>query len=260
MPLTTPSRTSRPVRESWAVYDNLIEKAFAPRDSLEVSTPTQSPTLHSREVEPALPDIPEIPPLSADEKSREAIEALWEQVLERKAKVLASLPSKVESLEGVLPIERAPTTSSSPPPRLRRKNSAEFGLSPDGKLIVSTFDMTDVGKQDMHVSFKGNKIIVAWRRVKITEKREDDALVRERKEKQYSQIIPLPDGTSFDEVRAVRTGSTLMVTYPNLRCVRVNATDTSSTVFSSGETEFGTCVTPTGTLFEAMEKLWNKKS
>lgn len=61
---------------------------------------------------------------------------------------------------------------------------------------VATFDMTDVGKQDMHVSFKGNKIIVAWRRVKITEKREDDALVRERLEKKYSQIIPLPDGTS----------------------------------------------------------------
>ena len=64
------------------------------------------------------------------------------------------------------------------------------------RQITATFDMTDVGKQDMHVSFKKNKIIVVWRRVKIIEKREDDALVRERKEKQYSQIIPLPEGTS----------------------------------------------------------------
>lgn len=56
--------------------------------------------------------------------------------------------------------------------------------------------MTNVGKQDMHVSFRADKIIVTWRRVKIIEKREDDALVRERKEKQYSQIIPLADGTS----------------------------------------------------------------
>lgn len=56
--------------------------------------------------------------------------------------------------------------------------------------------MTDVGKQDMHVSFKMDKIIVTWRRVKIIEKLEDDALVRERKEKQYSQIIPLAEGTS----------------------------------------------------------------
>ena len=35
--------------------------------------------------------------------------------------------------------------------------------------------MTDVGKQDMHVSFKADKIIVTWRRVKIIEKHEDDA-------------------------------------------------------------------------------------
>jgi HSP20 family molecular chaperone IbpA len=56
--------------------------------------------------------------------------------------------------------------------------------------------MTDVGKQDMHVSFKKNKLIVAWRRVKIIEKHEDDGIVRERKEKHYNQIIPLPEGTS----------------------------------------------------------------
>ena len=62
--------------------------------------------------------------------------------------------------------------------------------------------MTDVGKEDMHVSFKGDKIIIAWRRVKITEKREDGALVRERREKQYSQIIPLPDGTSVRLLKA----------------------------------------------------------
>ena len=61
---------------------------------------------------------------------------------------------------------------------------------------MATFDMADVGKEDMHVSFKKDRIIVSWRRVKIIEKREDGALVRERKEKQYSQIIPLPEGTS----------------------------------------------------------------
>lgn len=59
-----------------------------------------------------------------------------------------------------------------------------------------SFDMSDVGKQDMHVSFRTNKIIVSWRRVRITEKREDDALIRERTEKQFNQIIPLPEGTS----------------------------------------------------------------
>lgn len=119
-----PSRTSRPVRESWIAYDELIEKAFAPRDSLVVSTPTQSPTLNSRDLDVMLRDFPEVPPepRTADEKSRQAIEALWEQVLEQKAKALAALPGKVESLEGVLSIERAPTISPPSPPRLRRKN------------------------------------------------------------------------------------------------------------------------------------------
>ena len=122
------SRTSKPVRESWIAYDELIEKAFAPRDSLAVSTPTPSPTLHPRDVDAALPDIPEIPPepTVTDEKSQQAIEALWEQVLQKKAQALAARPSKVESLEGALPIERAPTMSSPPPPRLRRKNRYEL--------------------------------------------------------------------------------------------------------------------------------------
>ncbi|GJE88667.1 Hsp20/alpha crystallin family protein [Phanerochaete sordida] len=253
-------RASKAVRDSWVAYDKLIERAFAPRESLADSTPTPSPTLQGRDFDMDLADIPEIPPEATDEKETEALGAVWEQVRERKAKALATMPGKVESLEAVLPIERAPTIFR-PPPRLRRKNSADFGLSPDGKLIVATFDMSDIGKQDMHVSFKGNKIIVAWRRVKITEKLEDDALVRERKEKHYSQIIPLPEGTSFSEVRAVRTGPSLIVSYPNLRCVRVSEpTDTSSTIFSTGETEFGTCVSPTGTLFESMENLWNKRS
>ena len=55
--------------------------------------------------------------------------------------------------------------------------------------------MTGVGKQDMHVSFKANRIVVTWRRVKIVETREDGVLVRERKEKQFNQMIPLPEGT-----------------------------------------------------------------
>ena len=71
----------------------------------------------------------------------------------------------------------------------------------DNFQIVATFDMTDVGKQDMHVSFKADKVIVTWRKVRIIEKREDDALVRERKEKQYSQIIPLAEETSVRQTK-----------------------------------------------------------
>ncbi len=55
--------------------------------------------------------------------------------------------------------------------------------------------MSGVSKKDMHVSFKGNRIVVTWRRVRVVETMEDGVRVRERKEKQYNQTIPLPEGT-----------------------------------------------------------------
>ena len=55
--------------------------------------------------------------------------------------------------------------------------------------------MNGVTKQDMHCRVRVNRIVVTWRRVKVVETREDGVLVRERKEKQYSQTIPLPEGT-----------------------------------------------------------------
>ncbi|KIP07661.1 hypothetical protein PHLGIDRAFT_19135 [Phlebiopsis gigantea 11061_1 CR5-6] len=200
---------------------------------------------------PADPD-----PIHTDQST---LDPVWEEVREQKAKILAGLPSKVKSLEGMVHVVEQPALEVERP-RLRRKNSAEFGLSPDGKMLVATFDMTDVGKQDMHVSFKADKVIVTWRKVRIVEKQEDGGLVRERREKQYSQIIPLAEGTSFKEVRAARSGNCLVVTYPNLRCVRVNTADDSASVFSSGETDFDTCVTPTGTLFQVIDELMIQKT
>lgn len=60
--------------------------------------------------------------------------------------------------------------------------------------------MTGVSKEDMHVSLKGNRIVVTWRRFKVVETMEDGVKVRERKEKQYNQMIPLPEGTEVNLV------------------------------------------------------------
>lgn len=67
--------------------------------------------------------------------------------------------------------------------------------------------MSGVSKKDMHVSFKGNRIVVTWRRVRVIETMEDGVRVRERKEKQYNQTIPLPEGTQ------VRFQSPIQLTY-----------------------------------------------
>lgn len=250
------------------VYDTLIEQAFMLREPTSTSTP--SPTL-------TYCDLPRPEPVEADAK---AVDPIWDEVRQAKARALAAMPSKVKSLEGItMPV--VSTTPSrvaagpeadegterlqvspprSPPPRLRRKNSATFGESSDGRRTTVSFDMSDVGKQDMHVSFRTNKIIVSWRRVRITEKREDDALIRERTEKQFNQIIPLPEGTSFREVRAARSGTLLVLSFPKSRCVRVDeGDDKRTTIWSSGQTDFGTCISATGSLFEAMEEFTVEK-
>lgn len=102
------------------VYDSLIERAFALKDS---PVPTPSPTLHPRDLdatssEVTLPPDPE--PVLTD---RSTLDPIWEEVREQKAKILAALPSKVESLEGMLQVVEKPAMTLEPAqPRLRRKN------------------------------------------------------------------------------------------------------------------------------------------
>lgn len=74
---------SRVVRQSWATYDALVERAFAEDD---VPSPTVSP-------ESA------VHPLEPDAVSDNALGPLWEKVWELKAKALETLPSKVKSLD-----------------------------------------------------------------------------------------------------------------------------------------------------------------
>ncbi len=72
-----------------------------------------------------------------------------------------------------------------------------FKESPDGSKAIAVFDMTGVRKQDMHVTYRAGpvRLMVVWRRIRVIEKMEDHVLVRERQEKQYSQIVPLLEGT-----------------------------------------------------------------
>lgn len=67
--------------------------------------------------------------------------------------------------------------------------------------MMVTFDMTGVKKQDMHVSYRTNRLIVNWKVERTTEKQDGDGVVREREVKRYSHTIPLPEGT---KVRAYK--------------------------------------------------------
>ena len=55
--------------------------------------------------------------------------------------------------------------------------------------------MTGVKKQDMHVSYRTARLIVSWRVEKTVERRDGDALVREREVRRFSHTLPLPEGT-----------------------------------------------------------------
>jgi len=78
-----------------------------------------------------------------------------------------------------------------------------------------------VKKDQAHVSFRWNHLIVTWQTVKITETEEDGRLVRDREEKKYTRTIPVPEGTKFEEIHATMDNRHLILNYPNMRTVRV---------------------------------------
>jgi len=84
------------------------------------------------------------------------------------------------------------------------QSSVKYRESADGLTVTAIFDLPRVKKEDMHVSFQGNRLVVSWRTVKITEREEpldaDDIgsgtrILRELEHKKYCRTIPLPDGT-----------------------------------------------------------------
>ena len=77
--------------------------------------------------------------------------------------------------------------------------------------------MAGVRKQDMHVTYRvgPTRLVVVWRRIRTVEKMEDNVLVRERQEKQYSQIIPLPEGTKVGTLIYTRASDILTLVITN---------------------------------------------
>ena len=61
--------------------------------------------------------------------------------------------------------------------------------------MLVTFEMAGVRKQDMHVSFRTNRLVVSWRLERTAERHEGGALVREREVRRFSHTLPLPEGT-----------------------------------------------------------------
>lgn len=223
-------------------FDTLIENAFAPRE-----TPVSTPRTRLQELNRLSAATYE--PLSGSAcapapPQDDSADPLWDKVRERtrKEEQMAQLPSKIKSLGPDVPPEEVASGVKPLKVLVKRTSMVNFRESEDGRMMTASIDINGVRKQDMHVSFRGSRLIVTWRRIKISEKTENGVLIRDRQEKQYNQIIPMPEGSKFEEVRATRDNRRLTLTFPNVRCVRVQP-DTSSTAHSGG-TEFHTCKPP----------------
>ncbi|KAH9838600.1 uncharacterized protein C8Q71DRAFT_705679 [Rhodofomes roseus] len=180
----------------------------------EAKQEPRSPSPPSPTVVSSLHTTPMIP-------DEETPDSLWEEVRRLKEKSLAKTPPKVRSIGEALSSGSAKARSREKK-LTKRTSSPTFKESPDGLTMTVTFDIPDVQKQDMHVSFRSKHIIVTWRMRNVREKMEDGVLVRDRQEIKHTQFIPIPEGTKFEDVTASQDGSRLILTYPNSRCVPVS--------------------------------------
>ncbi|KAG6335661.1 hypothetical protein ID866_3419 [Astraeus odoratus] len=170
---------------------------------------------------------------SHDEQRKDfpSLDHLWDELRRVKERQEAKRPTKVKSLETAAAapsgVSRSPPDQSAmprkvtPPQLKRRKSIVSYRESHDGRTKTAIFDLPGVKKHHIHISFRCDHLTVEWTTIKITEVEEDGRLVRERKEKIYTRTIPLPKGTKFEEVRATMDDRRLILTYPNMRTVRV---------------------------------------
>jgi len=159
------------------------------------------------------------------------LDQLWGTIREQKERKMAKERPKVQSLEEMaheLSLEQHPidipvleSHASVPKSLKKQKSISSFRESSDGRSIVATFDLPNVAKQDVHVSFQRSRLVVTWATAELSEWEEDGVIMRERLERMFHRTLPLPEGTKFEEIRGLMNGRQLSLRYPNMRCVRV---------------------------------------
>ncbi|KXN84726.1 hypothetical protein AN958_12153 [Leucoagaricus sp. SymC.cos] len=169
-----------------------------------------------------------------------SLDDVWSAIRQKKERQMAKEKPKVQSLEEVTPdllVSNPPAQEEGPSVRIpvmeshmspakslkKQKSISTFRESSDGRSIVATFEMpSDIEKQDVHISFQRNRLVVTWVMVEVIEHEEEEGVIyRERFERSHHRTIPLPEGTRFEEVQAIMNGRRLSLRYPNMRCLRV---------------------------------------
>lgn len=165
----------------------------------------------------------------------EPLEHVWGAVRKAKEREMAASPSKIKSLErgrsppilhsqfrGV-PLEPSKQSAGrvpSPAPPLMQRPIVEFKESADGTRVTAKFDIPDVEKEDMNVTYHPfpARLEISWKTVSVMD-REVEECMTVREEKSICRTILLPEGTRFDEIDA-KLHRRLEVTYPKVRAAR----------------------------------------
>jgi HSP20 family molecular chaperone IbpA len=225
----------------WDGFDITFDKQFAPATSPQLTPPDLHRSVGAMPKPQESSEDSMGPPTPVD-RDYVSLGQLWDTLREKKARQMAKEVPKVKSLEDgtrepdrdmqyVVQHIRAPSPSPMPeeaykpgptPQKVKkRKSIATFCESSDGRTVTATFDLPGIKKSQVHVSFRGQYLLVDWETVNITEHEEGGKTVRDRREVKCSRTLPMPEGTRFEEVRASMDGRHLILTYPNMRPMRV---------------------------------------
>lgn len=123
-------------------------------------------------------------------------------------------------------VARLPTAS--PPQQLtktlkRVRSLTSLRESDDGRTLIVFFDVTNVLRENIHVSFKPPRVIVSWFLQIVTETEDEEGrIIIERTQKDYQRTLPLPRETKYEEIRGAFNGHHLVLRIPNFRAYRVD--------------------------------------
>ncbi|PVG04040.1 hypothetical protein CPB86DRAFT_721549 [Serendipita vermifera] len=133
----------------------------------------------------------------------------------KRPRVMSNQVSARRTISSAGSIPRLKRTSTNNSSRSNKpRTRVQVQTSDDGTTTTASIDVPDILKDSLNVDFHQDHLVVTWRTATITDKVLKDSMIRERKEKRYTQTVIVPDGTKFENVRAVLKGRTLMVSFP----------------------------------------------
>ncbi|KAE9400178.1 hypothetical protein BT96DRAFT_881450 [Gymnopus androsaceus JB14] len=220
---------------------SVFDRSYADNERLPTTTRTtytHSSSSNSRSrsqsqgIDDTLLEESYVPPVD------DGLDDLWETLRHKKELKMAKETPKVQSLqehpeEEFSPIEApdvdVPVGTQRPESLRRQKSITSFRESPDGRIIAAFIEMPGVHKQDVHVSYSRNRLVISWKTVEVSaEYEENGRLIREKLVRDFQRVHPLPEGTRFEEISGVMNGRFLVLRYPNSRSFRVENIPTSS--------------------------------